>query len=122
MLNCKPAEPLPKDLQVFMDNSGPDGVIYVSFGSVFKASEMSDEARLLFVNAFKGFPKQKILWKWETDDMEGLPENVKLIKWAPQKSVLAHPNLRLFVHHGGQSSFQECLCYQKPMVSEITYH
>ena len=35
MMNCRPAEPLPKDLKDFMDSS-TEGVIYVSFGSVLK--------------------------------------------------------------------------------------
>jgi glucuronosyltransferase len=61
--------------------------------------------------------KQRIIWKWETEDMEGKPDNVLLSKWLPQQDILAHPKLKLFVSHGGQSSCQESLCYQKPMVN-----
>ena len=116
MMNCKPPKPLPKDLQEFFDTSGEAGVIYVSFGSVLQASEMSEEKRLLLLNVFKKL-KQRVLWKWETEQMPDLPSNVKLSKWLPQQDLLAHPKLRLFVTHGGQSSTQETLCRQMPGVS-----
>ena len=31
--------------------------------------------------------------------------------------ILAHPKLKVFVTHGGQSSFQETLCHQKPALA-----
>jgi len=114
MMKCDPPPALPKDLQKFMDDA-KDGVIFVSFGSVMQASEMSDAVRLKLTSVFKGL-KQKILWKWETEEMKDKPSNVKLSKWLPQESILAHPNLRLFVTHGGQSSSQEALCHKKPTV------
>ena len=40
-----------------------------------------------------------------------------LAKFFLFQDVLAHPKVRLFVSHGGQSSCQESLCHQKPMVS-----
>ena len=49
--------------------------------------------------------------------MEGKPKNVLLSKWLPQQDVLAHPKLKVFITHAGQSSFQESLCHQKPVVA-----
>ncbi len=77
---------------------------------------MAPAKRLAFLNAFKKL-KLKVLWKWETEQMEGQPDNVMLSKWLPQQEVLAHPNVKLFVTHGGQSSFQETLCHKKPVVN-----
>ena len=115
MMKCNPPPPpLPKDLQEFMDEA-EDGVILVSFGSVYQASLMTDELRFTMTSVFKGL-KQKILWKWEAEEMKDKPSNVKLSKWLPQESILAHPNLKLFVTHGGISSAQEALCYKKPTV------
>ena len=71
----------------------------------------------MFLNVFKGL-KQKVLWKWETEEMADKPDNVMLSKWLPQQEILAHPNCKLFITHGGQSSFQETLCHKKPVVSE----
>ena len=98
-----------------MDDAGPDGVIYVSFGSVLKASVMSDDKRKIMLGAFAKL-KQKVLWKWETEVMDDKPSNVMLHKWLPQQDVLGHPNVKLFVSHGGQSSFQETICHQTPAV------
>ena len=102
-------------LRKFLDEAGPEGVIYVSFGSVLKASVMSDDKRKTMLNAF-GKLNQRVLWKWETEQMEDKPPNVMLHKWVPQQDVLGHPNVKLFVSHGGQSSFQETICHQKPAV------
>ena len=117
MMNCKETKKLdPADkIGKFLDDA-KDGVIYVSFGSALRASYMSNEKRQLFLNIFKGL-KEKILWKWETEEMEDQPDNVMLSKWLPQQEVLAHPNVKLFITHGGQSSFQETLCHGKPVVS-----
>jgi glucuronosyltransferase len=117
MMNCKGVKKLaPEDkIGQFLD-SAKEGVVYVSFGSVISASLMPDEKRQHFLNAFKKL-KQKVLWKWETEHMDGLPANVMLSKWLPQQEVLAHPNVKLFITHGGQSSFQETLCHKKPVVS-----
>ena len=53
------------------------------------------------------------MWVWDEIEMLGKPDNVLLTKWAPQQDILAHPNLKVFVTHAGQSSFQEALCHQK---------
>ncbi len=76
---------------------------------------MPDHKRELLLNVFRKL-KQKVLFKWETETMDNLPSNVKLSKWLPQQDVLAHPNTKVFVTHGGQSSCQESLCHQKPVV------
>ena len=101
-------------LKKFLDDA-TEGVIYVSFGSVLKASVMSDDKREALLEVFRKL-KQKVLWKWETDHMNNIPSNVMLHKWLPQQDVLGHPNVKLFVSHGGHSSFQDTLCHQKPAV------
>ena len=101
-------------LKEFLDDA-KDGVIYVSFGSIVKAKYMDDDKRKAFLNVFRKL-KQKVLWKWETEHMVDKPPNVILHKWLPQQDVLGHPNVKLFISHGGQSSFQETVCHQKPAV------
>ena len=61
--------------------------------------------------------KQQVVWKWDPNDLEDVPDNVYVSSWLPQQDILGHSNLKLFVNHGGQSSIQECWCYGKPMVS-----
>ena len=79
------------------------------------ASDMPESQRKLLLGVF-GRLKQRVLWKWETEYMADKPENVMLSKWLPQQDILGHPKLKVFVSHGGQSSCQESLCHQKPMV------
>ncbi len=57
-----------------------------------------------------------MLWKWETGTIEDAPPNVMTKTWFPQQDLLAHPKLRFFLSHGGQSSFQESLCHQMPLL------
>ncbi len=115
MLNCKPAQPLPKDLENFVAGA-EHGIIYVSFGTVFQSQFMSEASQQLFLKVF-GSLKQRVIWKWEKEEMAGKPDNVMLSKWLPQQDLLGHPNLKLFITHGGLNSFQETICHQKPVVS-----
>ena len=39
-IHCKPGKELPPDLQEYMD-AHPEGVVYISFGSAIKPSEMT---------------------------------------------------------------------------------
>lgn len=117
MMNCRPSQALPTDIKRFMDESGEEGVILVSFGTVLRASMMSEEMLLTLTSVFRQL-KQRVLWKWESQEMPGKPDNVMLSKWLPQQDILAHPKLRLFITHGGQSSTQEALCHKKPVVNE----
>lgn len=50
---------------------------------------MPESKRAVFLEAFKQI-KQKVLWKWETDDLPGKPDNVKLGKWLPQTDILGN--------------------------------
>jgi glucuronosyltransferase len=117
MMNCRGTTPLDNQskLKQFLD-SAKEGVIYVSFGTVLRGSSIPEDMRKTFLSHFSNL-KLKVLWKWETETMEDLPPNVLLSKWLPQQEVLAHPNVKLFITHAGQSSFQESLCHGKPMVS-----
>ena len=67
MMNCRPAAKLPPHIEKFMNESGEDGVILVSFGTVLQASQMSDSLRSKFISVL-GSVKQRVLMKWESDE------------------------------------------------------
>ena len=113
-IHCRPGKELPQDLKEFMD-SKTEGVVYVSFGSAVKPSAMSGARRQVFLDAFKQI-KNPIIWKWDEDKVENLPSNVRLAKWVPQQDLLAHPNLKAFVTHGGLLSTQEAIYHGTPLV------
>ena len=113
-IHCRPGRALSDDWNEFM-NSHPEGVVYVSFGSALRPSEMSEKRRQAFLDAFKKLRFQ-VIWKWDGDDIIDLPSNVKLTKWAPQQDLLAHPNLKVMVTHGGLLSLQEALYHKTPLI------
>ena len=121
MMNCRAPAKLPLHIEKFMNDSGDDGVILVSFGTVLQASQMSESLRLKLISVL-GNMKQRVLMKWENEEemmaADQFPANMMLSKWLPQQDILAHPKLRLFITHGGQSSSQEALCHKKPVVKK----
>ncbi|KAJ8928775.1 hypothetical protein NQ314_018633 [Rhamnusium bicolor] len=61
--------------------------------------------------------KQKVLWKWDEDDIPEKPANIKLGKWFPQQDILAHPNTKLFITHGGLLSTIETVYHGVPVLT-----
>ncbi|XP_050299754.1 UDP-glycosyltransferase UGT5 isoform X2 [Anthonomus grandis grandis] len=115
-LHCKPARKLPQHLENFIDDSGDAGFIYFSMGSSVKASNMPEYFRALLMIVFRNLP-QRVLWKYEDDDIHDLPSNVMLGKWLPQQDILGHPKLKAFVTHGGLLSMFETVYHGVPVVS-----
>ncbi|XP_044729028.1 UDP-glycosyltransferase UGT5-like [Chrysoperla carnea] len=107
-------KPLPTELQMLMENA-PYGIIYFSLGSNIRSQEMPVEIKKSFIGAFSKL-KQKVLWKWDESTIEGLSDNVHLGKWYPQTDILAHPNVRLFITHGGRLSTIEALVRGVPLI------
>lgn len=54
--------------------------------------------------------------KWESDELEGKPENVFIGKWLPQENILSHPKLTLFMSHCGLGSVAEAKYHGVPIV------
>ncbi|XP_049948377.1 UDP-glucosyltransferase 2-like [Schistocerca serialis cubense] len=107
-------ERLPDNIQKFIDGA-EHGVIYVSLGSNVRSNALPQEKFQAFLEAFRQLP-QRVLWKWENDTLPSQPENVMVSKWMPQQSVLAHPNVRLFIMQGGLQSMNEATYHAVPLV------
>lgn len=105
---------LPEDLQKYMDESR-QGVVLFSMGSNVKSSAFPEETKRAILNAF-GKLKENVLWKFEDESLKDLPKNVKISKWLPQSDILAHPNLKLFITHGGQLSTTEAIVRAVPVL------
>ncbi|CAG9793373.1 unnamed protein product [Diatraea saccharalis] len=106
-------KPLPTDLQKIMDNA-KDGVIYFSMGSNLKSKDLPVEVIQGLLKVL-GSLKQTVLWKFE-EVLPGLPSNIHILQWAPQLSILAHPNCKLFITHGGLLSTTETIYFGKPII------
>ncbi|XP_064112827.1 UDP-glycosyltransferase UGT5-like isoform X2 [Macrobrachium nipponense] len=113
-MHCRPAKHLPEDLESWIEGAGSAGVIYFSLGSVTKGNTLPNKYRHMFIEAFSKL-NQRILWKFETD-LEGIPENTMISPWLPQQDILGHPNVKVFISHGGLLSLQETLYHGTPVV------
>nr|WEU75331.1 uridine diphosphate-glycosyltransferases 41G2 [Glyphodes pyloalis] len=106
--------PLPKDLQDILDGS-PQGVVYFSMGSVVKSASLPDHTQQALLKVFGSIP-QTVLWKFEKE-LKNVPKNVHVRSWMPQASILAHPNIRVFITHGGLLSTLEAAHYGVPLLA-----
>ncbi|XP_043947968.1 UDP-glucosyltransferase 2 [Drosophila biarmipes] len=106
---------LPAELEDFIQGAGEPGVIYFSLGTNVKSKTLSEDRRRVLLKTFAGLP-QRILWKFEDDQLPGKPSNVFISKWFPQQDILAHPKVKLFITHGGMLSTVESIYHGKPML------
>ncbi len=100
---------------------GRPSVIYVGLGTLVRLSAAQITA---LINAFKRLgPNHHILWKLADSQQallppsELLPTNLRIEHWIPsQLGVLAHPNVRVFLTHGGGNGFHEGIYFGKPLL------
>ncbi|XP_069670513.1 UDP-glucosyltransferase 2-like [Periplaneta americana] len=103
---------LPEDLQTYLDEA-KEGVIYFSLGSMLRSESLTEKKLQAFIDSFSQLP-QRVLWK--TGNISGLPTNVKTAAWLPQLEILNHPNVRVFITHGGNLGTQEAIYAGVPMI------
>ncbi|XP_061995383.1 UDP-glycosyltransferase 76F1-like [Rosa rugosa] len=110
----------------WLNTQAPKSVIYVSFGSIAAIKE----TQFLEIAWGLANSKQPFLWVVRpglvhgSDWLEALPSgfletlNVKghIVKWAPQKEVLAHQAVGVFWTHNGWNSTLESICEGVPMI------
>eukprot|EP00102_Acyrthosiphon_pisum_P002681 XP_001944335.2 PREDICTED: UDP-glucuronosyltransferase 2C1 [Acyrthosiphon pisum] len=100
-------KPLPKDIEQYINDS-PNGVIFFTLGSVIRLETAPAYLQKAFVGALAEIP-QRVLWKYDVPDIGDLPQNVKIGKWFPQRDILEHKNVKLFISHGGMSGIYEAI-------------
>ncbi|GBP38241.1 Ecdysteroid UDP-glucosyltransferase [Eumeta japonica] len=105
---------LPEEIQSILDRS-TNGVVYFSMGSVLKSAHFSEDTRKGLLRIFGSLP-YTVLWKFE-EELENVPENVHVRPWMPQPGILAHPNTKVFVTHGGLLSTLEAVHFGVPLIA-----
>lgn len=110
----------------WLDKQPPKSVIYVSFGSLLAMSE----AEMLEIALGLADSEQPFLWvvrprsvrdpewleKSPSHFLKALEGRGKIVKWAPQKEVLAHPAVGAFWTHSGWNSTLESISEGVPML------
>ncbi|CAH6886582.1 unknown_gene_3350 [Phodopus roborovskii] len=112
-LHCKPAKPLPKEMEEFVQSSGEHGVVVFSLGSMVK--NLTEEKACLIASALAQIP-QKVLWRYKGKTPATLGSNTRLFDWIPQNDLLGHPKTRAFITHGGTNGIYEAIYHGIPMV------
>ncbi|XP_040906726.1 UDP-glucuronosyltransferase 1-2-like isoform X2 [Toxotes jaculatrix] len=110
---CKPAQPLPDDLEKFVQSAGKHGVIIMTLGTWINAlpKEVTDE----IASAFAKMP-QKVIWRHKGERPSTLGNNTLIVDWMPQKDLLGHPQTKVFVAHGGTNGVQEAIYHGVPVL------
>ncbi|XP_023600090.1 LOW QUALITY PROTEIN: UDP-glucuronosyltransferase 2A1-like [Myotis lucifugus] len=112
-LHCKPAKPLPKEMEEFVQSSGEHGVVVFSLGSMVK--NLTEEKANLIASALAQIP-QKVLWRYKGKKPATLGANTRLYDWIPQNDLLGHPKAKAFITHGGTNGIYEGIYHGVPMV------
>ncbi|XP_024960035.1 UDP-glycosyltransferase 76G1-like [Cynara cardunculus var. scolymus] len=110
----------------WLDTQAPKSVLYVSFGSVARITELE------FQEVAHGLANTSLPFLWVVRPgivsgskwLELLPEKFlervgdkgRVVKWSPQQEVLAHPATGCFWTHNGWNSTLESICEGVPMV------
>ncbi|XP_017315340.1 UDP-glucuronosyltransferase 2A1 isoform X2 [Ictalurus punctatus] len=112
-LHCKPAKPLPKEMEDFVQSSGDNGIVVFSLGSMIK--NLTKERANTIASALGQIP-QKVLWRYIGEKPEALASNTRLYDWIPQNDLLGHPKTKAFITHGGTNGIYEAIYHGVPMV------
>ena len=101
---------IPSDLRDFVDRS--PGFILILFGSHVKS--LLEEEVELWVKVFSTLP-YAVVWRL-VGHTTTLPDNIRTSQWLPQRALLQHPKIKLFISHGGYGSKIEVTCAGVPLL------
>lgn len=108
-------ESLPSDVQSFIESSH-DGVVYFSLGGNLKPSDMPKEKQQAIISSLSKI-KEKIIWKWDDPNVQVDKDKFLIKNWFQQDAILADPNVKIFITHGGLLGGMEAVYYGKPLIT-----
>ncbi|XP_020812946.1 UDP-glucuronosyltransferase 2B20 isoform X2 [Drosophila serrata] len=109
-----PPEPLDRELQQFLDEA-EHGVVYFSMGLQMMDRWLPSEMLTTMLTAFKKL-KQRVVWKTNDPRMGNKSTNVYAKGYLPQRAILKHPNVKVFITHAGLLSTIEATHYAVPLL------
>ena len=104
---------LSSDISQFVDVA-QKGIILMTFGSM--ASSFPVHMVEKFSSAFRRLDGYGVIWRLNNKDDVELPDNVMISQWLPQNDILAHPSVKLFITHCGNSGQYEAIHHAVPMI------
>ncbi|XP_052756686.1 UDP-glucosyltransferase 2-like [Galleria mellonella] len=121
-LHLDDSQTLSNELKKFLDLS-TEGVIYWSFGSMSRIETIPSQ-KLSQIFEVLSELNQMVLVKMNRGMLARnltVPDNVYAMDWIPQFATLCHPNIKLFISHGGLLGTQEAVACGVPMLSVPLY-
>ncbi|GMR48833.1 hypothetical protein PMAYCL1PPCAC_19028, partial [Pristionchus mayeri] len=100
-------------------NRPNDGFILVTFGSIAKTRDMPRAMDESFQYTFAAFPNLTFIVKDEAvprGQVLRASDNVVRTSWLPQLALMAQPQFRAIITHGGWSSILESIYVGRPMI------
>lgn len=104
-----------QNVQEWIDGA-EHGVIFFSLGSNAKSIFLPQDKIDVFMKTFSKL-KQRVIFKWESDELPEKPDNVLIGNWLPQNDILANRNVKVFVSHCGLGSVVESKYHGVPIVA-----
>lgn len=111
---AEPTEPLGAELKQFLDEA-EHGVVYFSMGLQMQDKWLPPGMLTTMLAAFKQL-KQRVVWKSNNPAMANESSNVYARALLPQREILKHPNVKLFITHAGLLSTIESTHYAVPQL------
>lgn len=105
---------LPDELARFVDEA-PEGVIIFALSAEMQSQNLPKPTLDLILSVFEALP-QRVVWKFESEPTFNVSSSIYISSWLPQQALLAHPNVRLMVTHGGMLSIIEAAYFAKPIL------
>ncbi|PIO59617.1 glycosyltransferase family 28 protein [Teladorsagia circumcincta] len=78
--------------------------------------QMPKDIRRAILGAAYEFQDYTFIWKIDENDTVPEMTNLFTASWIPQSALLAHPNMRCFVSHGGMNSVLELARNGRPSI------
>ncbi|XP_034484460.1 UDP-glucuronosyltransferase 2C1-like [Drosophila innubila] len=116
---AEPSVPLEPELLDFL-NGAEHGAIYFSLGMEILNKWLPKNMEQTMLQTFSQL-KQRVVWKHEMETMPNKSDNIYLSSMASQRQLLEHPNVKLFITHGGLLSLIEAAYSGVPMLGLPIY-
>ncbi|XP_044748258.1 UDP-glycosyltransferase UGT5-like [Coccinella septempunctata] len=107
-------KPLPNDFGTFMDDA-KHGAILFSLGGNIRVGMLDEEKRDAIFKVLAEISPIRVIFKSELEH-KNVPKNVMVRNWVPQADILAHPNTKLFISHGGWGGLTESVYHGVPIL------
>ncbi|XP_022085859.1 UDP-glucuronosyltransferase 2B31-like [Acanthaster planci] len=105
---------IPEDQLAFINDANDAGVVLFSLGT--HVNEMEVTRAEMLARSLAKLP-QRVVWHFPGDTSKlPLGNNTKVVQWMPMQKIMAHPNVKAVLCHGGSGMLHEAIWFGLPVV------